>query len=349
MKASLLLLPFFCLLLIWSCTQKAESNPKFHFVAAPDKSIVAKIGDKEVTREQLVKGIEADLYDAERSAYDLKFNRLKALVLETFINNHPKKKNLTNDQFLNRYITKGKEPTEKEIQAFIDEKKIPREHINDQFKQRIKNYLSIEQKRELIDQWLAEQTQKTRVEIYLDRPQRPVFDVHVGESPVLGKANAPVTIVAYSDFQCPHCQKGSALMKDLKSKYGDKVKLVFKHFPMPFHAQAQKAAEASLCAFEQDPKKFWTLHDKFFDDQTKLGKDQIKQTAKQIKLDMGKFTTCLENGKYASRVKEEMAKGKDLGVKATPTFFVNGKLVSGAQPLEVFSEVIETELQGGRG
>jgi protein-disulfide isomerase len=125
-------------------------------------------------------------------------------------------------------------------------------------------------------------------------------------------------------------------------QYGDKVRVVFKHFPLSFHKNAQKAAEASECAAEQG--KFWQMHDKIFENQQLLSFDQLKAWAKDLKLNISQFNSCLDSGKFAQKVQADMQEGAQKGVDGTPATFVNGILVSGAQPFEAFKQMIDQEL-----
>jgi protein-disulfide isomerase len=163
------------------------------------------------------------------------------------------------------------------------------------------------------------------------------------DDPALGAATAPVTIVEFSDFQCPFCQRVAPTLKKLRETYGDKVRIVWKDFPLTsIHPQAFKAAEAAQCAREQG--KFWEYHDRLFANQQALQVEALKQYAAQLGLDAGKFDACVDSAKYAERVQAQMQVGTDLGVNSTPAVFVNGRLLSGAQPYETFAQVIDEEL-----
>lgn len=152
---------------------------------------------------------------------------------------------------------------------------------------------------------------------------------------------AKVTITEYSDFQCPYCSRAAMTLKDIKETYGDRVDITFKHFPLPFHNYARKAAEASECAREQG--KFWGYHDILFENQNNLGIDSLKGYASQLGLDREKFDSCLDNGEKADVVKQNYEEGISKGVTGTPTFFINGNKLVGAQPFEKFKAVIDSE------
>jgi len=161
---------------------------------------------------------------------------------------------------------------------------------------------------------------------------------------VEGSSDAKVTIIEYSDFECPYCGRAQPTIKQIMSDYAGKVKLQFKHFPLSFHQYAEKAAEAAECAADQG--KFWELHDLMFSNSDSLTVDNIKQYAKAVGVDTSTFNCCLDSGKKAAAVQADMQEGVAAGVTGTPAFLINGKLVTGAQPYEVFKAAIDSALAG---
>ena len=162
---------------------------------------------------------------------------------------------------------------------------------------------------------------------------------------VQGDANAPVTIVEFSDFQCPYCGRNfEQTYPQIKKLYIDtgKVKYVMRDFPLNVHPEAQKAAEAAGCAEEQG--KFWEMHDKLFSNQQDLSVANEKTWAQEIGLDTKKFGECLDSGKRAAEVQKDIQDGQAYGVSGTPAFFINGVPLVGAQPFAAFQQVIEQEL-----
>jgi protein-disulfide isomerase len=176
-------------------------------------------------------------------------------------------------------------------------------------------------------------------------PSTPV-DVSVDDDPVKGEKNAPVTIIEFSDFQCPFCGRFFLeALPQIEEKYikTGKARLVYRDFPLSsLHPMAQKAAEASECADEQG--KFWEMHDKIFQNQGTLSLSNLKQWATDLKLDTKRFNTCLDSSKYASEVQKDFNDGQAAGVSGTPSFFINGQLLVGAQPFSSFQAAIESEL-----
>lgn len=332
-------------LFVYACTKEAKTQNHFIFKPAPNDSAVAKILGEEVSYDEVMSGHEGEIYELEMKLHELKVSKVKEYALNQFIQNDKRSKGMSNEEFLDKYVLSEIKISDSEINAFAKERKIPQENLNAELKGRIEKFLAIEKKKGAVEEWMQKQAASKPVEIYLPKPQRPVFDVKVGDSPWMGGADAKVTIVEFSDFQCPFCAKGAEIIAQLKEKYGKKIKVVFKNFPLPFHTQAKQAAVAGLCAHEQGKEKFWDMHDKMFADQTKLDRGSLIETAKSIGLDETKFTSCLDSNKYLSKVEADMNHGQEVGVQSTPTFFVNGMLVNGAQPVEVFSEIIDEELK----
>jgi protein-disulfide isomerase len=343
MKALMGALALVVLLTLGACSD-STSKPSYLFKQAPKEGIAAKIGDVEITNAELHDGIESELFEAESKLFEIKFNKLKSMLLQRYMDKDSRKQGLSNDEFLEKYIAKGVVISDKEIDAFIKDQNIPSEHINPQVREKIKSYLEVERKKEAVDKWLAEQTKKTPVEVYIQKPRRPTFPVEVGSAPFTGGKDAKVTIIEFSDFQCPFCAKGADIVKEIKKKYGNKVKVAFKNFPLPFHNHAEKAAVAGLCANEQGMDYFWKMHDEMFANQDSLDDSGLKEKAKKIGLKLDAFEKCLAENKFLPQVKADMEEGKKIKVKSTPTFFINGQLINGAQPMEVFAELIDEEL-----
>lgn len=175
-------------------------------------------------------------------------------------------------------------------------------------------------------------------------PTAPVDITVTDQDHVRGDKNAPVTIVEYSDFECPFCARHLPTVEKIMQEYDGQVRLIYRHFPLSFHPQAQKAAEASECASEQG--KFWEMHDKLFamNEAGTLSLENFKKAAGELGLKQAQFDSCLNDGKYADRVQSDFSQGSQYGVNGTPATFVNGKLVSGAVPFESFKTVIDQAL-----
>ena len=176
-------------------------------------------------------------------------------------------------------------------------------------------------------------------------PTPTVADVEVKDTDhIRGNTDAKVKLIEYSDFECPFCARVQPTVKQVTDTYGDDVAVIYRHYPLSFHPQAQKAAEASECAAEQG--KFWEMHDKLFElnDAGQLSLASFKSAAGEIGLKQSQFDDCLDTGKYADKIASDTAEGTQIGVQGTPATFVNGTLVSGAVPFEQFASVIDAEL-----
>jgi protein-disulfide isomerase len=163
-----------------------------------------------------------------------------------------------------------------------------------------------------------------------------------GDSPALGPKAAPVTVVVWSDFQCPYCGRVEPTLQQLRDEYGGKIKFVWKNQPLPFHPSAMPAAEAAMAANDQG--KFWPMHDKLFQHQNELSPELYDKLAKELGLNLEKFHAAIDNHQNAARIQEEMVIGSKVGASGTPTFFINGRKLVGAQPVEAFKQIIDAEL-----
>ncbi len=178
-------------------------------------------------------------------------------------------------------------------------------------------------------------------------PSEPV-EVSVGNAAILGDKNAPVTILEFSDFECPFCSRFVLnTMPQIMSDYVNKgkVKLAFRHFPLGFHQNAKPAAIATECAREQGgDEMFFKMHDKIYGDQQNLSVENLKKWAGELGLKTSQFNDCLDTKKYEKQVDADMKDGQSFGVSGTPAFFINGRMISGAQPFAAFKTVIDEEL-----
>lgn len=177
-------------------------------------------------------------------------------------------------------------------------------------------------------------------------PQYTRYDVPFDGFPGLGPVDAPIVIVEFSDFQCPFCKRfHDETYRQLLAAYPGKIRFVYRHLPLTsIHPEAFPSAEASMCANDQNV--FWEYHDKLFENQDTLGRNLYMQIAATLKLDTTAFEECLNTGKYKELIRKDSDFALNLGVQSTPTFFINGLALVGAQPLETFKQVIDRELAG---
>lgn len=179
------------------------------------------------------------------------------------------------------------------------------------------------------------------------RPNRPdadrEYDVEVGDAPIKGSDDAIVTIVEWSDFQCPFCNRVTPTLEQIEKEYGDKVRIAFKHMPLSIHPQAMQAHAAAEAAHRQG--KFWEMHDRIFANQRDLSEATLERHAREIGLDMERFARDLDDARLKQRIESDLQQASKLGVTGTPSFFINGKYLSGAQPFPNFKRMIDAAIE----
>jgi len=324
--------------------QQAKAKPNIVTKDPPRPGVVAKIGDQELTEEQLIGDDKLDFFDLKKREYDLKMERVNKAMVDILVGAEAKKAGMSLQDYIDKKVVGGEvKVSDSDYKKFVAEKHIPESQINPQIKERIMTYLQGMKKQELLQQHVVKLSKGKPVEVYFAKPKMQV-NVDVGAAPVAGKEGAPVTVVEFSDFQCPFCSRAAETVNQIKKKYGNKVRLAFKHFPLPMHRDAKPASEASMCVNEQGSDKFWKFHDLVFKNQDKLDAASLEKYAKDSGADSKKFAECMSAKKYSDYVSKDLEYGEKIGVKSTPTFFINGQLVSGAVPIETFSEIIDEEL-----
>lgn len=272
--------------------------------------------------------------------YELRMEKIEAEVLDHLLELESKANKIPRDQIVDKMAVKFLVPvTEASVKQFMDTNKDKIPGDDPGIKEKVHAFLESQALKNAKAQYHEELAKKYKVEILLAEPR---YTVNGPKDLSRGPVDAPVTIIEFSDFECPYCRKAQAVLGQLKADYGDKLRFVFRHYPLPFHKQAPKASEAAMCAFEQD--KFWSYHDALFADSQSLAVDALKELAKKQGLDAAKFDECLQSGRHAARVTSDTADGKQLGITGTPTFFVNGIKLVGAIPLDSFKEVIDREI-----
>jgi protein-disulfide isomerase len=231
------------------------------------------------------------------------------------------------------------EPTVEDIdtwwEASGDRVRQPRENVEDE----IRDLLSRQRLLEIEQEFYAALEERYEVQLILEP-----FRLHVDASgyPSLGPDEAPVTIVEFSDFECPYCARVQPTLEQVRAEFPDTVRLVFRQFPLNMHANARKAAEASLCASDQG--KFWEMHDLMFDEQKELTVAELKDKAGRLDLDQKTFDSCLDSGQHSRLVDQDLKAGQVVGVTGTPAMFVNGRMLSGAVDFETVSEIVNDEI-----
>jgi protein-disulfide isomerase len=313
---------------------------------APPPGIVAEVDGEKITAEQLEKGIAVELSGLQEQIYRLKKQKLDAMIDDRLLASEAARQKISVTELVDREVTaKISLVTEQDIDAFLQANK---ERIKGadgpQIRQQVRQYLQNQRLAAERDKYL--QSLRAKAAIAVNLPSPPPVRVEVsalGTLPIRGRDSAPVTIVKFEDFQCPFCRQVQSTFTQLESRYGDKIRVVHRDFPIDqLHPQARRAAEGARCANEQG--KFWAYHDKLYATVLNADPNQLSTLANDVGLDVAAFDRCLADGQYKAAVQADLAEGTKLGVNSTPAFFVNGRLLVGAQPLDAFSRVIDEEL-----
>ncbi|HVT57797.1 MAG TPA: thioredoxin domain-containing protein [Thermoanaerobaculia bacterium] len=303
---------------------------------------IAKVNGKPIT-EADVKASSNDAFEAlerefAQKKHDVLEQEMHRVVQDRLVEAEAAARKTTKEKVLEEI--KPPEVTDAQIDAFYESKKARIQQPKEQIAPQIRDYLKSIGEQEAREKFFKALEAKYAVEYFLE-PMR--VQVAAAGYPTKGPTNAPVTIVEFSDFQCPYCSRLTPTLEQVMSKYGNKVRIVFRQFPLPIHDKAAKAAEAALCANEQG--KFWEMHDAMFKDQSGLAVDGLKSKAATLGLNAQSFNSCLDSGKETPAVQADLKAGQQAGVQGTPAMFVNGRFINGAQPFETIAGIIDDELK----
>ncbi len=334
-----------------ACSAPTAPSPKPTATAEETqdpKAPMARWGAETITGADLDEVVKKDLRKAENEfrerAYEMKKAALEGLIAKRLVEAKAKAAGKTPEQFLDaEVLSKVGEPSAEEVKALYDRAKASGQPVPpfEQAKGDVSRYIVQQKQRQALSAYYDKLRTEAKVEVLLPVWHPPRIEV-AAEGPSRGPAKAPVTIVEFSDFECPYCGRAESVVTQVLETYGDKIRLVYRDYPLPFHPTAPKAAEAAHCAADQG--KFWQMHGKLFANQRALAVDSLKGYAKDLGLDSGKFNACLDSGEKAKVVEANRKAGDEAGVNGTPAFFVNGVLISGAQPFESFKQVVDAEL-----
>jgi protein-disulfide isomerase len=306
---------------------------------------VATVGTKTIDRADVEKAVRAQLVEVENERYQALKTGLDQLIAEALYAQEAKARGVTVEQFQQtEIIDKVTQPTDAEITKIYDENK---EQLNnaplEQVKGQIVEYLQRKAVQARRDAVVEELKKKYPTKVAL---KPPVVEVSLGSTPPKGSPTAPVTIIEFSDYQCPFCKRVEPTVQEVLKAYGpDKVRFAYRNFPLPFHSDARPAAEAAGCAAEQG--KFWEYHEKLMAAKD-LSADNLKKLAGEVGVDQKQFDGCVAAQKFKDAIEKDVEAGEAAGVNGTPAFFINGRMLDGAQPFEKFKEVIDEELASAK-
>jgi protein-disulfide isomerase len=313
-----------------------------------DAAVAASIGDREITIGELDERWRAEdpaaHAEATQKLYEGRRRALDAMVAEMLVAEAAKARDMSPDAYVEAEIARRATPvTDGEVVSFYQANIGQMEgRPLDVMAPLISRFLEEQQRTAARQALVADlRTEGPELRVMIDPPRHEV--ALAATDPALGPAAAAVTIVEFSDFQCPFCQQVAPTLKRVRETYGDQVRIVWKDFPLTqIHPQAFKAGEAAHCAAEQD--KFWEYHDRLFANQQALQPGDLKTYAADLGLDTAAFNECVDGSRYGNRVSEGVAQGSRLGVNSTPTVYINGRILAGAHPYETFAAIIDEEL-----
>lgn len=293
---------------------------------ADRERLFATINGEKITSGDIEDSLRPYIFNVQEQIYALKKANLDMKINDLLLGQEAAKQKITTQALLDaEVVSKAKKPTEAEAKKFYDDntEKIPGTYA--ETKDKIMQYLAQQEEQKAEDTFADSLRKNAKVEINLREPDPPYYNIAIDDQPMRGGATAAVTIIEFTDFQCPACGRTQPVLDEVVTEYGDKVKFVVRDFPLDMHPYAMKAAEAAEAAREQG--KFWEYAALLFKNQEHLDVDNLVQYAGQIGLDVKKFQDALLSGKFADKVQRDVQDGFRIGVSSTPTVFINGKRV----------------------
>jgi protein-disulfide isomerase len=321
-------------------------------MAEEESEVYAEVQGKKILRSHVEQSAEKalDQLNTERIRFEtqelfkrhrIMQNALNTLTAEAVLNLEAEAKGLSKEELVKQEVdAKVEAPTDEEVEAYYEKNK---KRFQGEKEESLSHVRKIVQRNKIVtarNQYIADLKAKYDLKTFMPRLR---MEVPSEGFPSMGPSDAPVTIVEFSDFECPYCSRLAETTKKVAADYSDSVKLVFRQFPLRrIHPNAQKAAEASLCAADQG--KFWEMHDLLFEDQKNLKVPALKEKAESLGLRMEEFSNCLDSAKHAEAIDADLFDGVRAGVSGTPAMFINGIPLSGQVPYESFAKIIEEEL-----
>jgi protein-disulfide isomerase len=314
---------------------------------ATTSEIVAEVDGEPITDEQVVQALGVNLTRLQEQIYALKRQAIETLVSQRVLAHEAARRQTTPTAFVVGEVTaKVTEPTDAEVDAYYDAHRGSFHAASEdgQVRAHIRTALLTEKTLAARQALIQSLRAGAHVAVYLAGPSVQRFDLQIADAPVLGSASAPVTIVEFSDFHCPFCQRFETAhtAQQLLARYGDRVKIVWLDDPIDqLHPQSRQAHEAARCAGGQG--KFWAYHDVLYAGPPRMG-EGLDAAAREVGLDTRTFDACIATGKYRAAVQRDVEQAQRLSVSGTPTFFINGRPLFGAQAFDAFAQVIDDEL-----
>lgn len=311
--------------------------------ARADSPVVATVGGTPITAAEIEQALRLRLYDLEVEKYRLTRRKLDQTIVERLLARAAAERGQTVSAFVTAEVQDQIATiTPEEIAARVraDRAKLPPDE--EQARKEARSALVRERAGRALQELVERLSREAQVTVTLRPPEPPVMSVPVGDGPAWGSLAAPVTLVEFADFACPVCKESLPVLQEVRSLYGEQVRIVYRNFPLASHPQARPAAEAAHCAHEQG--QFWAYHDALFAKAPDLQPSDYVKLAERLKLNTADFTACLSSNRPKVAVTKDLADAQALGLSGTPTYFINGRYLSGFQTLDTLKQYIDREL-----
>lgn len=312
--------------------------------SANDSEKLAEVDGMAISRAEVERTAGKQFQSLRQQLFQIERQKLDEYIGATLLTREAKDQGFSVATLLDREVNSKVEPiSEVEIRNFYEKNKerigVDLDKVQDQLRDYLREQKTAQRKSEYFKSLRA----KAKVKTFLKPPPIPRVEVSINEAPFKGAEKASVRIIKFEDFQCPYCKTVQPRFGELLKKYNGKIKIVHKDLPLDaIHPQARQAAEAGRCAGDQG--KFWEYHDKLYEHSPKLSVEALKTYAKELGLNSETFNSCFIGGKHKATVQKDLNEGAGLGLTGTPAFFINGRELIGAQPLEAFTAIIDEEL-----
>lgn len=301
-------------------------------------AVLADVDGAKLTRAEFERRYAARLYQARNNYHDAERKAMDDFIEQYLLERAAKKEGLTVDQLIEKHVTSKlpKDPSDEALRVYFEG--VDTKESYESVKGKIIDALRQRRSAKIKAAYMASLKNEATIILRLAPPRA---NISLKDTPVRGPLNAAVTIIEYADYECPYCTQMQPEIAKLESEYKGKLAFAFKDFPLPMHANAQKAAEATHCAAEQG--KYWEMHDTLLAKKT-LEVSALKEIARGLKMDAAKFDKCLDSNAKAELVTGTLNEATSMGVQGTPSFYVNGRFINGAATYERLKELIEEEL-----
>ena len=337
------LLVFFATAMTVGCQSKGPSPSPAASPAGGGSDVVATLDGSAITRAEVDERAKDRLLRVRQEEYEARKQALDELVGQKLLEKEAKSRGIPVAQLLKDEVDRQVPAPTPEMVAQVYEQNRAGfgNRPRDQAEADVVRALTERARGAYAQAFTNRLREKAALTVALDPPRATV--IVPADAPTLGPQNAKVTIVAFSDYQCPYCQRAQSVIDQVMKSYGGKVQLVHRDFPLEGHAQAMVAARAARCAGEQG--RFWDYHHSLMLVRGDLSEIDLRQRASGLKLELAPFASCIGSERHDASIRDGLEAGLKLGVNSTPTFFVNGQMLVGAKPFEAFKDAIEVELK----